>query len=71
MNGHLNFDHTALRELIARRWRENPGYYSLNRNACGRWLEALWMRRADRSGVELHWTRHPKPHPPAQPTVRG
>jgi hypothetical protein len=61
MNDHSNLDPTALRELIARRWQEDPGYYTLNRNADGGWLEGFWVRRADHSGVELHWTRPPQP----------
>jgi hypothetical protein len=69
MNDPLNFDHTALRERIARRWQEDPGYYTLNRYADGGWLEGLWMRRTDRSGVELYWTRQPNRHPATELTA--
>ena len=71
MNDPLNFDHTVLAELIAQRWQEDPAYYTLNRNAHRGWLEALWMRRAGHSGVELHWTRRASSHPAAELTAPG
>lgn len=68
MNDPLNLDHTLLGELIARRWQEDRGYYSLNRHADQGWLEALWSQRADHSGVELHWIRRTDPHRAAELT---
>ena len=70
MNDPFGFDPTFLAELVARHWQEDPGYYALKKNADGGWLEGLWMRRADRSGVELHWTRQPTPHAAAELTAR-
>jgi hypothetical protein len=61
-----DFDHTLLGALIARRWEEEPGYYTVNGNVDRGWLEAFWMQRADPSGVELHWRREPGPHWAAQ-----
>ena len=69
MNDPFGFDPTLLRELIARRWQENPGYYTLRTDAHAGWLEGLWLRRADRSGLELHWTREPGPYPGAALTA--
>jgi hypothetical protein len=53
----LNFDPTALGELIARRWQEDPPYYASQRNVRGPWLEPCWTHRAGRSVLELHWIR--------------
>jgi hypothetical protein len=53
----VNFHHTALGELIARRWQEDPPYYTSQRNVRGPWLEPCWTRRADHSALELHWIR--------------
>ncbi len=69
MNDPFGFDPTFLAELVARRWQEDPGYYTVKKNADGGWLEGWWMRRADRSGVELHWARGPRPHPAPELTA--
>jgi hypothetical protein len=66
MKDRLNFDHAVIGELIARRWQEDPAYYTLSRNTDGGWLEPLWTRRADPSGVELHWTRGAPSHPESE-----
>jgi len=61
MSDHLNFDHTVLGELIARRWQEDPPYYTSQRNVRGPWLEPGWTRRAGHSALELHWIRRAVP----------
>ena len=53
----LNFDPTALGEIIARRWQEDPPYYTSQRNVRGQWLEPCWTRRAGHGALELHWIR--------------
>lgn len=65
MSEPCGFDPMLLGELMARRWQEDRGYYSLNGHAEHRWLEALWSQRADHRGVELHWIRRTDPHLPA------
>ena len=62
----FDFDSTLLGELIARRWQEDRGYYTLNSNANGGWLKALWKRRAGHGGLELHWTRRGGPYTAAE-----
>ncbi|HVO46426.1 MAG TPA: hypothetical protein VMT29_08825 [Steroidobacteraceae bacterium] len=57
MNEPLRFDPTFLAEVIARRWQQDRGFYSLNTHADQGWFEGLWPQRADHSGVEIHWIR--------------
>jgi len=45
MNKTVDFDHTALAELIWRRWREDKPYFTLKRIAPGAWLEGSWWRQ--------------------------
>ena len=62
----LNFDHTTLGELIARRWQEDPPYYTSQRNVRGPWLEPCWTRRAGHGALELHWIRRAGRPPAAE-----
>ena len=57
MNEILGFDHTALAELISRRWQEDRPYFTLNRKARGAWLEGSWCRQPANSGLKVHWSR--------------
>jgi len=57
MNAILDFDHTALAELILRRWQEERPYFTLNRNARGAWLEGSWWGQPANSALKLHWSR--------------
>jgi hypothetical protein len=57
MNEILDFDHTALAELISRRWQEDRPYFTLNRRARGAWLEGSWWRQPANSALKLHWSR--------------
>ena len=57
MNEILGFDHTALAELISRRWQEDRPYFTLNRKARGAWLEGSWRRQPANSALKLHWSR--------------
>jgi len=53
----LQFDHTVLAELIARRWKQDRPYFTLNKRACGAWLQASRWRQSGRSALGLHWSR--------------
>ena len=55
-NGNTDFDHRVLAELIARRWKQERGYFALNKSARGAWLEASWWRQPNRSALQLHWS---------------
>ena len=57
MNEILDFGHTALAELISRRWQEDRPYFTLNRKARGAWLEGSWCRPPANSALKLHWSR--------------
>ena len=57
MNEILDFNHTALAALISRRWQEDRPYFTLNRTACGAWLEGSWGRQPANSALKLHWSR--------------
>ena len=46
---------TAAAELLARRWREERPYFTLN-EATGARLQA-WVRKPDRADLELHGSR--------------
>ncbi|MBV8143570.1 MAG: hypothetical protein JO184_01090 [Gammaproteobacteria bacterium] len=67
MSERFGFDPVFLGELIARRWQEDRGFYSLNTHADQGWLEGLWSQRADHSGVELHWMRRAGLHRASEP----
>jgi hypothetical protein len=54
-NGHADFDHSVLAELIAWRWKQHRPYFTLNERA---WLEASWRRQPGRSALKLQWSRH-------------
>jgi hypothetical protein len=54
----LQFDHTVLAELIARRWKQDRRYFTLNERACGAWLQASRWPQPGRSALGLHWSRH-------------
>jgi len=66
MKAPCEFDHTLLGELIARRWQEYPGYYSLDSQVGRGWLDAFWTPRSDHRGVELHWIRRAGPDSAAE-----
>jgi hypothetical protein len=57
MNESLDFDHTALAELISRRWQEDRPYFTLNRKARGAWLEGSWSPQPANSSLRLRWSR--------------
>jgi hypothetical protein len=57
MNQILDFDHTAVAELISRRWQEVRPYFTLDRKARGTWLEGSWWRQPGNSAMNLHWSR--------------
>jgi hypothetical protein len=63
MNQIPDFDHTAVAELISRRWQEDRPYFTLNRKARGVWLEGSWWRQPANSALKLHWSRR-SPNPP-------
>ena len=48
---------TTPQALIARRWKDDEPYFTLNKGARGAWLEALWGRRPGHRALELHWSR--------------
>lgn len=56
-NGHADFDHSVLAEVIAWRWKEDRPYFTLNERAPGAWLEASWRRQPANSALKLHWSR--------------
>jgi hypothetical protein len=53
----LHIDHTVLAELIARRWKQDRPYFTLNKKACGAWLQASRWRPPGRSALEMHGSR--------------
>ena len=57
MNDALDFDHTALAELISRRWREDKPYFTLKRLAPGAWLGGSWSPQPANSTLKLCWSR--------------
>jgi hypothetical protein len=57
MNKTVDFDHTALADLISRRWQEDKPYFTLNRKAPGTWLEGSWWRQPANSALKLRWSR--------------
>ena len=57
MNKILDFDHTALAELISRRWQEDKPYFTLNRKARGAWLEGSWSPQPANRALKLRWSR--------------
>lgn len=56
MNEILDFGHTALAELISRRWQEDRPYFTLNK-ARGACLEGSCWRQPANSTLKLHWSR--------------
>jgi hypothetical protein len=52
-----HFNHTVLAELIARRWREDRHFFTLNGAVWGTRLEASWSQQPGNSALELHWSR--------------
>ena len=56
VNRHADFDHSVLAELIARRWKQDRSYFTLNERSRGAQLEASWWRQPGRSAMELHWS---------------
>ncbi len=69
MNEPCGLDHGLLGELIARRWQEDRGYYTLDGHGVRGWREAFWVRQAVHRGVELR--RRRDPHPAAQLSASG
>jgi len=61
MNEIVDFDHTALAELISRRWQEDKPYFTLNRKAPGAWLEGSWSPQPANSALKLRWSRWSAP----------
>jgi hypothetical protein len=57
-NGHADFDHSVLAELITGRWKQDRPYFTLNERAPGAWLEASWRRQPGRTALKLHWSHH-------------
>ena len=57
MNKILDFDHTALAELISRRWQEDKPYFTLNRKARGASLEGSWSPQPANSALKLRCSR--------------
>ena len=57
MNKTVDLDHTALAELISRRWQEDKPYFTLNRKAPGAWLEGSWSPQPANSAPKLRWSR--------------
>ena len=53
VNRHADFDHSALAELIARHWKQDRSYFTLNKGS--RWAqpEAYWSRQPG----SLSWSR--------------
>ena len=56
VNRHADFDQSVLAELIARRWKQDRSYFTLNERSRGAQLEASWWRQPGRSAMELHWS---------------
>jgi hypothetical protein len=63
----LDFAHTALAELISRRWQEDRPYFTLNGIARGAWLEGSWRWQPANNALKLHWSRRS----PALPMQTG
>ncbi len=57
MNKTVDFDHTALAELISRHWQEDKPYFTLNKKAPGAWLKGSWRRQPANSAQKLRWSR--------------
>jgi hypothetical protein len=55
----LHCDRTLLAKLIARRWKQDRPYFTLNERSREAWLEASWGPQSVRSAFELHWSRCP------------
>jgi len=56
MKGNGQAGITTVAELLARRWKENRPYFTLDGNArVG--LHSWWLRRHDWRSLELHWSR--------------
>jgi hypothetical protein len=66
MNAILDFDRNALAELISRRWQEDRPHLTLNRTACGAWVENSWGRKPANGALKLHRSRR-SPAPPERP----
>ena len=58
VNRHADFDHSVLAELIARRWKQDRSYFTLNERSRRAQLEASWWRQPGRSAMGLHWSHH-------------
>ena len=56
-SANLRFDHTVLAQLIARRWKQERPYFTLNERPRGAWLQASWERQPGRTALELRWFR--------------
>jgi hypothetical protein len=63
-----HFDHTVLAEVIARRWREDRGFFTLNAEVSGARLDASWSQQPANSALELHWSRRRPSIPGAEST---
>lgn len=59
-----HFDHTVLAAVIARRWREDRRFFTLNGELPGTRLQASWSQQPANSALELHWSRR-RPSIPA------
>ena len=58
MNATPDIDHTALAELMSRRWQKERAYFTLNREARGAWAEgSWWWREPGDTALKLHWSR--------------
>jgi hypothetical protein len=55
--GNGQADIAAVAALLARHWKENRPYFTLQGIARGAGLNSWWVRRRDRAGLEQHWFR--------------
>jgi hypothetical protein len=63
MMGNGPADITAVAALLARRWKEERPYFTLHEMSPGVGMNSWWVRRHDREGLELHWSRFTPAHP--------
>ena len=63
MNESLESVQSVLSELIMRRWKQAPPYYTVNQRARGAWHDASWWRRPSQRALEQHWS----PRAPSNP----
>jgi hypothetical protein len=57
MQGNRQAGITAAAELLARRWKEDRPYFTLQGISRGVGLHSWWLRRRACGGLELHWSR--------------